>query len=229
MRQVQARRRFLAFQIGLVLALVSAGPAWGQNILAQYTFATGCPAGNGTSRTGPGYEAQTVDPKVTAADISISDAIPDTTESGWIEYTCPSYTDACGNQILVLRVPPGSGSSTPDLAVLADRYIQFSVTANCGAKLNLTSLDFDTARGGCAVPRGFVIMSDVQGFCDCPCNFIDTELVPTVRPNLTHFSVDMSGSKFQGLAEITVRIYLFVPGSGQSLEFLNITLNGTAQ
>jgi hypothetical protein len=72
-------------------------------------------------------------------------------------------------------------------------------------------------------------MSDVAGFCDCPCEYIDDELVPTVRPNLTHFSVDLSGSKFQGLTEITLRIYIYVPGSGQSLEFDNITIKGTVQ
>ena len=216
---VQAVRfRYLVLLIPLGLPLFCAGPAWGQNIVAQWNFDTGDPNGNGTVRTGLGYEAQTVDPNAMASDISIGDNIPDTTEN-WIQFCDPPYPT------LVLRVPPGSGSSSPDLAVLQDKYIQFTVTANTGLTLNLSSLTFDAARGGNAVPRGWALLSDVDGFT----NYIDTQDVPTVRNVLTSFSVDLSDASFQKLTEVTFRIYTYVPGSGQSIEYDNITLNGTVQ
>src|SRR5262249_8649740 len=105
-------------------------------------------------------------------------------------------------------------------------YIQFSVKANCGLTLNLTSLTFDAARGGdSGLPRGWALLSDLDGFCGS----IDQQDVPTTRPVLTNFTVDLSGSQYQGLSEITLRLYIYVTGDGRSLEFDNITINGTVQ
>jgi hypothetical protein len=53
---------------------------------------------------------------------------------------------------------------------------------------------------------------------------IDTQLVETQRPELTVFwiwIVDLP------VDEVTFRIYTFVPAAGQSLDYRNVTLNGS--
>ena len=77
--------------------------------------------------------------------------------------------------------------------------------------------------GGLPLTRGYVVLSDVDGFT----NFIDQQDVPTVRPDFTTFTIDLSGPNYQGLAEETFRIYTYVPGGGRSIEYSNVTLNGT--
>src|SRR3989442_7632914 len=119
MTLVATRLRFLALFVSLMLLLLGAAPVQGQNILAQWNFDTGDPNGNGTMRTGLGYEAQIVDPNATAIDVSIGDFVPDTTEA-WIEFTDPPYPS------LVLRVPPGSRSRNPYEAIADHRYIEFA-------------------------------------------------------------------------------------------------------
>src|SRR5438552_2556674 len=126
---LSVRVRPLFFLLILTLLLIGAGPAWGQNILAQYPFnEMNC------DRTGPGYEATTVDPNVTAADVSLSDSLP--------VVGCYIYQPADCNayDTLVLRIDVGNTNSDPVLAVLLDKYFQFTVTANCGHVLNLSSL-----------------------------------------------------------------------------------------
>ena len=51
----------------------------------------------------------------------------------------------------------------------------------------------------------------------------------TTRPNLTHFTVDLSGPNFQGLTSVSFRIYTYLPGGGRSIEYRNATINGTVQ
>jgi hypothetical protein len=86
-------------------------------------------------------------------------------------------------------------------------------------------LTFDAARGGGAMPRGWALLSSVDGFA----NPIDTQEAMSQRPDLTSYKVDLSGPTFQGLTTVTFRMYVYVPGGGQSLEFSNVTLNGKVQ
>jgi hypothetical protein len=60
-------------------------------------------------------------------------------------------------------------------------------------------------------------------------NPIDSEDVPTVRNVLTPFTIDLSGASFQGLTEVTFRIYGYTPSGGQSVEFSDLVLNGKVQ
>jgi hypothetical protein len=227
MTPLAARSLFLALLISLALPLVGAGRARG-DVVAQYALGANGelsnPAVLNAGRSGPGYEATDFDINVTASNISLSDSIPPSAEE-YIEITSPSYVDANGNQFPVLRFQPGNNSRSPDEAVTKDKYFQFTVTANAGLSLNLTSLTFDCARGGGAMPRGWVLLSSVDGFA----NPIDTQEVLTQRPNLTNFTVDLSGASFQQLSAVTFRMYVYVPGGGQSLEYSNVTLNGKVQ
>jgi hypothetical protein len=222
MISLTTRLRVFAALVTLALPFIGAGTALGQNIIAQYTFDTGDPNGNGTMRTGMGYEAQTVDPNATATPISLSSSLPDTGES-WIEFT---NTNNGPYPTLVLRIPPGGNSRNPIEAVANNQYIQFTVTAKAGFTLNLSSFSLDAARGGDSMPRGFVLLSvDDSGVA----SLIDSEdVVAGRRPHLETFAEDLSGTNYQGLDKITFRIYTFA-ASGGSIEYDNITLFGTVQ
>jgi hypothetical protein len=204
--------RFLALLI--VLPVVGAGLARG-DVLVLYDFPI--PTMDPTERTGPGFAPGFVDPNVGASDVSLSDNLPVPTEP-FIADRDPSYGRP------VLRIDPGDGATNADEAVAGGTYFQFTVTANPDVLLALDNLTFSSARGGAAVPRGWVLRSSVDGFA----SNIDTEEVPSQRPDLTIFTVDLSGSQFQGLPEVTFRIYTFVPAGGQSLEYVDVTLNGIA-
>jgi hypothetical protein len=223
---VAARLRFLLLFFSLAMITGLAGRAQAQ--IALYPLGangeTSDPAVLNAGRSGTGYEATIVDPNATASGITISDSIPPSAEQ-YIEITSPSYVDANGNQFPVFRFQPGNNSRTPAEAITKDKYFTFQVTANAGVSLNLANLTFDVARGGSATPRGYVVLSDVDGFT----NPIDSEDVPSVRPDLTTFTIDLSGPSYQGLAEVTFRIYAYTPSGGQSVEFSNLTLNGTVQ
>jgi hypothetical protein len=203
--------RFLALLIGL-LPVIGAGPARG-DVLVLYDFPI--PTMDPTERTGPGFAPGIVDPNVEASDVSLSDNLPDPAEP-FIADRDPSYGRP------VLRIDPGDGSTSADEAVAGGTFFEFTVTANPDVLLALDNLTFSSARGGAAVPRGWVLRSSVDGFA----SNIDSEEVPSQRPDLTIFTVDLSGPDFQGLPEVTFRIYTFVPAGGQSVEYVDVTLNG---
>jgi hypothetical protein len=204
--------QFLALLIGL-LPVVGAGLARG-DILVTYDFAT--PTTDPTERTGPGFAPAIVDPDVDATDVSLSDDLPVPAEP-FIADRDPSYGRP------VLRIEPGDGSTSPDDAVAGGKFFEFTVTASPGVLLVLDDLTFSSARGGAAVPRGWVLLSSVDGFAGT----IASAEVPSVRPDLTSFTVDLSDPVFQGLPEVTFRIYTFVPVGGQSVEYVDVTLNGS--
>jgi hypothetical protein len=206
MSLLAVRFRALALLITLALPLVLAGPARG-DIITQYTFPT---VNLGT--TGPGYQPTTVAANTTATDVSISPTVASATIENFGYPTDP-----------VLRLEPGPGVTTAALAVANNTFFAFTVSANPGFVLNLNNLTFDAGRGGETTPRGWVLRSSVDGFA----SDIDTQLVPTVRPDFTAFTVNLSGAQFNDLSAVTFRLYDFVPGGGQSLEFDNVTLNGT--
>jgi hypothetical protein len=214
MLHLVARFQFLALLISLVLAVVGATPAMGA-IIAQYTFPTET---MDVDRTGPGFAATTIADNATATDVSLSDSLPDSFEP-FIADRDPPYGRP------VLRIDPGDGSTSADEAVAGGKYFQFTVSANDGFVLNLDNLTFAAARGGAATPRGWVVLSDVDGFT----NPIDTQEVPSQRPDLTTFTVDLSDPSFQGLIDVTFQIYTFVPLGGQSVEYVDVTLNGNVE
>ena len=211
MTALTARFRFLALLIGLVLPVVGAGPARG-DILVAYDFAT--PTTDPTERTGPGFAPAVVDPDAAATDVSLSDDLPVPGEP-FIADRDPPYGRP------VLRIDPGEGSTSADEAVAGGKFFEFTVTA-AGSSLALDNLTFLSARGGASMPRGWVLRSSVDGFA----SNIASEEVLTQRPDLTTFTVDLSGDEFQGLDAVTFRIYTFTTGGGLSLEYVDVTLNG---
>ncbi len=49
------------------------------------------------------------------------------------------------------------------------------------------------------------------------------------RPVLTTFTIDLSGAQYQNLSSVTFRIFTYLPGGGRSIEYHNVTINGTVQ
>jgi hypothetical protein len=203
-------------------------------IIAQWAF--GGDTGETTMTTGTGslsgrvnnptqgtlgWEATDYDLNVTANNASLSDSIPPSANDmeDYIEDppTGPLYG------FPILRIEPGGNSNDPNEAMQKDKYFQIQVTANNGTALYPSTLEFDAARGGNATPRGYVVTSSVDGYT----SVVDQQDVPTVRNAFTHFSIDLSGPQFQGLSTVTFRIYVYTPGGGRSVEFHNMTINGT--
>jgi len=178
-------------------------------------------------RSGIGWEASTVDPNVTAANAFLADSVPPSNED-YIEFTAPAYQDDSGNDIPVLRFETGNNSNNAAEAIQKDKYFQVRATAKAGVLLNLSSLTFNAGKGGTGglpSPRGYAVLSSVDGYT----NILDSQDLQTVRPAFTPVTIDLSGASFQGLTAVTFRIYTYVPGPGRSVEYSNVTINGTVQ
>jgi hypothetical protein len=106
-------------------------------------------------------------------------------------------------------------------AIANNDFASFTVTANAGMQLNLTS--FTMALGSTGVnangagdpttsnTSSFALHSSVDGFA----NTIGT-LSVTAPDGATVWStgsIDLSGTAFQGLSSVTFRVYMFVNGS----------------
>jgi hypothetical protein len=150
-----------------------------------------------------------------ATDVSLSDGLPVPGEN-FIDDRSPMYGRP------VLRIDPGAGSATPAQAVANGTYFEFTVAADDGFFLDLDNLMFGAARGGSGTPRGWVLRSSVDGFA----NNIATADITTVRPDLKLYTIDLSDAAYTDLTEITFRIYSYVPAGGQSVEYVDVTVNG---
>jgi hypothetical protein len=124
------------------------------------------------------------------------------------------------------QLMPFPGATTGATAVSTNSYFQFTVAPAGGFALDLTSLEFDSSRGGPAIPRGWVVRSSLDGFAS---NLAGPTDVPTADPIFTHYAIDLSGAAFQGLTSpLTFRIYSYVVDpSFQVMEYDNLTVTGT--
>jgi autotransporter-associated beta strand protein len=124
----------------------------------------------------------------------------------------------------VLRADPGANATTPALAVTNNRYFEFTITPTAGNAINLSDISFKSARGGGGTPRGWALRSSLDGFAAD----IQSADDPTARPTLTPFTVSLAGTAYQGLTTpVTFRIYTYSPGAGSSVEFDDLTINGS--
>lgn len=119
--------------------------------------------------------------------------------------------------------PPDSTTSASE-AITNISYFYITISPVSGYSLSLTSLDFDAARGGSATPRGY----DVRSSADSYAVTLGTADLTAQRTTFQSVSVDLTGSEFQNLTSSTqFRIYVYAPNSGLSLDFDNITINGS--
>jgi fibronectin-binding autotransporter adhesin len=176
------------------------------DILDQYTF--------GPDGTTPGVlSPTTVGLNLSATSISADSGL-------LLDLTSPAVQPP---STPYLRTVPTILSTTPDAAVLNQADFKFTLTADPGFLLNLTGLNFDVMRGGASTPRGYVVRSSVDNFA----TDLGTADVLTARPTFTAVAIDLSGSVFQSLSTITFKIYSYTTGTGASLDYDNVTVNGT--
>ena len=177
--------------------------------LAQYTFPTAA-----SGETGSAYSATTVEAGVNAS------AIADTSTNTVISTATGNYTFSPP----VLKLAPTTAQASQSAALANGTFVSFSVTAVAGQFLDLTSLTFNVARGGEAgSTRGYAITSDVLGFDQVLAGGSPTG----VQPTMDFVTVPLAADDYQNLPAITFRIYVYTGGSGNSVDFDNITLNGS--
>ncbi len=197
----------------LVIGIVC--PAAQADIIIQFTFPTADGAGN---ETGPGLDPTTVHPNLNT---SVLMAIRDTSNKVTLgtENPTPNYATEP-----VLRVNPNGNAASATAAVTNGVFFSFTLEPDTGYVMNLDSLQFKASRGGASTPRGWVVRSSLDGYA----TNIDSADIPTQRPTWTDYSLNLSGSLYQNISgPVTFRFYVYSPAAGSTIEFDNITLNGT--
>jgi hypothetical protein len=212
--------KVLSLAVGLL-----AGSAFSSDaaIIAQYNF----DAGNGV--------ATTVNPNVTAQDITQANAGPNMT----VDYApvTPAYPTP------ILRSATVAANPTNDEAgaIAAGTYYAFTVTPTAGNAMTLTGISFDSARGGAATPRSWYAFSSVKGFTNG--SEIASAIEASARPAFSHYDETSTLASTAPLATgslnlaadpsyanlttpVTFRFYVSAPGAGQSIDFDNVTING---
>jgi autotransporter-associated beta strand protein len=206
--QVGKRKGLLRFAAAAFSVFILLASSWQSraDVLSQYTF--------GPNGSTPGILSPTsVFPGVTASDISADPGL-------LLDLSNPATQPPSSP---FLRTTFTSVAATPEAAVAAEADFKFTLTANDGVILNLTSLVFDVMRGGASEPRGYEVRSSVDNYATS----LGTAAVPTVRPTFTNVTISLAAPQFQGLSSITFKIYSYSPGTGASVDYDNITINGT--
>lgn len=220
--------------VGSVLAVVgwAAAPA-AADVLTQYQFGT--TGQETTNEASAAFSPSVVSPNITAT------AVTDPQATVGIEISSAATAPPTAP---VLRLDPQGNSADPNAAQANNKYFQFSIAANLGVDLDLTSLTFNVQRGGGGTPRGFFIRTSVDGFTAAVAavgtpalsqnaTFIIGNDVNTVRPTFTAVTADLTAPAFQNIqaqpgGAVVFRIYNYSPAAGSSLDFDDITINGTA-
>lgn len=175
------------------------------DILDQYTF--------GSDGSTPGV----LTPTTVGANVSPTSITPDSGLA--LDLTNPVVQPP---STPYLRTTFNVLSQTPDAAIINNADFKFTLAANAGFLLELTSLTFDVMRGGTTAPRGYDVRSSVDNFAAT----LGTADVTTNRPTFTPVSIDLSGSVFQNLSTITFKIFCYTPATGSSVDYDNIVVNG---
>lgn len=177
-------------------------------VLAQYTFPT-----TTTTESGSGLNPTTVLENMTAT--AVSDVALTTTN---VETTTPAYPNPP-----VLRVDPDGNASNAAAAIANGTYFSFAVAPVAGETMSLSSLTFDTARGGASTARGYVVLSSADNFVST----LKTADILTARPTWTPVTVDLSAAEFQNRSTgVEFRIFTYSPANGSTVEYDNITVSG---
>jgi hypothetical protein len=190
--------------------LTIAVPTADAAVLAQYTFGT--PGSETTNESSPAFQPTFVDPTASAT------AITDPLGTVGLEISSAATTPA---DAPFLRLDPQGNSVDAAAAITNNKYFEFTLSPLGDVQFDLTSLNFDVARGGAGTPRGYVVRSSLDNFA---ANLAQAD-VGTVRPTYTPVAVDLS--QFSNVtSSVTFRIYSYSPGAGSSVDYDNIVVNG---
>lgn len=190
--------------VGAFVALAMPRDAFG-DILDQYTFGDSVP--NAT------LAPTSVGANLTATLISADSGLA-------LDLTSPATQPASAPY---LRTTFITTSSSPTAAVANNADFKFTLTADAGYLLDLSSLTFDVMRGGASTPRGYDVRSSVDGFATS----LGQADVGTARPAFTNVSIDLTSAAFQGLTTITFKIFSYSPATGSSVDYDNFVVNGS--
>jgi hypothetical protein len=124
----------------------------------------------------------------------------------------------------------GNGETLDSAAEFGRGYLEFTVRAAAGSKLNCSALTFSSARGGSSMTRGYALYAAVNGkefsFSDAPVDSVANETGTRTSPR--DVSIDLSAATYQGVDSITFRYYPLTSSKGRTIEFNGLTLYGTA-
>jgi hypothetical protein len=115
-------------------------------------------------------------------------------------------------------------------------YLAWTVAAKPGMKLNLSSLSFDSLRGGASRRRGFIIYaatnSNPFSYSNAPLLYVANENTANSRDSTgavtstNPVSINLSSAPYQGLDSVTFRYYPLTETNINSIEFFNMSVNG---
>lgn len=131
---------------------------------------------------------------------------------------------ADGSRLPVLRVRLVN-AGTADAAIASEAYLTFSFQAEEKTALGLRTLEFDMSKIGHSAEFGCLVQSSLDGFGSGRPVLLAN---PVAREgsNKIHYSVDLSGERFQDLSQVDFRVYFYGSNSDEPLEFDGIRLNG---
>lgn len=123
----------------------------------------------------------------------------------------------------VLRVGTTGGDPT---VFTSDNFFSFTLTPDAGNALDLESITVQAGRGGGSA-RGFQVVSSVDGFTTVLSGAGEAAL-PTERPILTDFTIDLSAPAFDALdGPVEFRFLVSSTGPSNTVEFNNLVVNGS--
>lgn len=122
-----------------------------------------------------------------------------------------------------------NGTTLDNSTEFATGYLSFTVSAEAGFKLNLTTLDFGVGRGGTSGVRGYAMYAAVNGgafsYADTPIKIVSPDTT-SLRTATVATSVDLSGATYQGIDSVTFRWYSLTDSGGRTIGFDAMSLNG---
>lgn len=218
-----------------LLVLASTAPA---AVLVTFPF-SGSTTGNiyDPTSTNTLLNPTGVATNMTASNITQAGAIAWRFQTGTTNMSIyPGNTAVNSSTATGTALTTATGTATATDAVAQGSYFTFTITADPGYELDMTSLTFDVARGG-AGTRGFAIQTSATGFSTNGSTNLNSSTgavaagastaVTTNIPTYTGISMDLSGAAYQNLTSLEVRVYSYSGAVNSSLEYDNFVLNGT--
>jgi len=196
---------FLLVLTGICLGQMPSNAA----ILARYAF---------TDSTGVSTDDDAVDATYVTTIFSAGPGLPQS-----------SYP-AVGNPTPSRAATPNDTLATEALAFANNDYFEFTVTAQPGYELDLTSLVLDYDASFNTVDRGYSIRSSLNGYADTAFDYVELADTGSVNTFLTQTYL-LSDPLYQNITgAVTFRIYVYDAANNvnSTLRFDNVILNGTA-
>lgn len=106
-------------------------------------------------------------------------------------------------------------------------YFSFTLTANSGQALSLSSLTFNADVSGTSSPRVFYVLDSADNYVQSNTLATDNNAGGTLTTTLNAYTVNLTGAPYQNLSTITFKFYIATPSTGNNVGFNNIVVNGT--